>query len=295
MKVRRIFLDVFLILIISEMILRCVAFFYLMYYTSRRIPSVKPDEKSFRIICVGESTTAGYPVTGKGYPEQLEQLLNRNSYGEKFRVFNLGVCAITSREIARHFYKNIIDYQPQLVIILAGTNNNKPRLFTISKNEKAFDSIFFYFVDKSNELKTFKLLKLSYEVLSGLVEKTFYIQRIHEDFYITYRIRNYPFFDEQEVRKDLEYMTDVALKNGCKVLICNYFHRSQVNIFLKEFARDRNIPFCDNEKIFKEYPDPYSLTSQDSFHPNFKGYSFMAQNLYNTIIQYGLIPKQGIN
>lgn len=94
----------FSILVITELILRGTIFLYYLYCVSVVKPAKDLDKDAFRIICVGESTTFGWPVHGNGYPEQLEQLLNKNSSHKRFQVFNLGVCAVTSQEIARHFY-----------------------------------------------------------------------------------------------------------------------------------------------------------------------------------------------
>jgi lysophospholipase L1-like esterase len=119
-KIKRVFLRLILIFIISELILQGAVFLYKIYYLSLKRPARYFDSNTFRILCVGESTTFGYPVHGNGYPEQLERLLNQNLRSLRFKVYNLGVCAITSREVAWHFYKNIMDYQPHLVIMLLG-------------------------------------------------------------------------------------------------------------------------------------------------------------------------------
>ena len=73
-------------------------------------------------------------------------------------------------------------------------------------------------------------------------------------------------------------------KNNCKVLICNYF-KSRSNNFLRNFATQRNLPFCDNEQLFQDYkekhgaPSAPSLISEDDWHPSFKGYSLIANNI----------------
>lgn len=285
-KIKKIFLMLVLIFIISELILQGTMFIYKIYYISKK-PTKGFDNDTFRILCVGESTTYGWPIHGNGYPEQLEQLLNQNIHGRKFKVYNLGVNAITSREIARHFYKNIIDYKPHLTIILLGNNVNEPKRFYLSKDGRIINNILASVINRFYRLKTIKLFIFSCEILKGAINKTLQIERIYTDIYINYRIDTS--WEWEEHRANLEYMISIALKNKCKVLICNYFFNSPANTFLRDFAAANNIAFCDNEKIFKEYVGISSdLISEDGWHPNLKGYSVMAKNLYDTIIKYNL-------
>lgn len=272
-KVKKIFGRLILICIISELILRATISLYFIYYTLIARPPCDFDKSTFRVICVGESTTFGHPIHGNGYPEQLEKLLNQNFQHKKFKVYNLGVCAITSKEAARHFYRNIINYKPHLAIILVGNNDNTPvRVYSLI-----------------NKLKTIKLLTFAYEILNGLINKTLEIQRVYSDIYVTYCIPDYIHWREQDHRPHLEYIIDIATKNGCRVLICNYFN-SIANTFLRDFSTVNNIPFCDNEKAFKEYRDPpLDLISEDGWHPSYKGYSIIAQNLYDTILKNNLM------
>lgn len=268
--------------------LRCAAFLYVAYYIEFKKPNRRLGAGTYRILCIGESTTKG-PKDGNGYPEQLERMLNTNFPDKRFRVFNLGVPAVTSTEIARHFKKNIIDYKPDLVILLVGNNDNKPRMFYVLDNGRALNKILNYAVNEMNELKIVKLSKFSYEILVGALNNTLDLQRMYSDIYINFKMPNHSCWLKQEHRKNLEYMTGVAIENKCKVLICNYFY-SPANIFLREFSRDNNIPFCDNQKIFKGYKNArFKLISEDGWHPNVKGYSIIAKNLLDAIVENNLI------
>lgn len=131
--------------------LRATASLYCLWYATIARPQINFNYKTFNIICVGESTTFGHPVHGNGYPEQLEKILNNNFHDRQFKVFNFGVCAITSSEIARHFYKNIIDYRPKLAIILTGNNNqDHPQLAFLYRKNNYFA---YYVADKLFSLR----------------------------------------------------------------------------------------------------------------------------------------------
>ncbi|MFH1202399.1 MAG: hypothetical protein V1674_05880 [Candidatus Omnitrophota bacterium] len=120
-----------------------------------------------------------------------------------------------------------------------------------------------------------------------MISKTLKVNRVYSEAYVTYKLANAQRWEEGEHRSNLEYMIKIALRNRCKILIYNYFS-SSANNFLREFATTSNIAFCDNEKIFKEYPEPYSLINEDGWHPNKKGYSIIAQNLYDSMVKYNL-------
>jgi lysophospholipase L1-like esterase len=286
-KIKKVFLRLILIFIISELILQGTVFLYKIYYLSLRKPAGYFDDNAFRIICVGESTTYGWPVHGNGYPEQLERLLNQHMPSRQFEVYNLGVCAITSREVAWHFNKNIMDYQPHLVIILLGNNvNNSLKLHYPSNN------VLIWAVNQFYRLKTVKLFVFLCEISEGALNKTLQVYRIYSDIYLTnHNPASSLSLAREEQRSNLEYIINIALSNKCKVLISNYFD-SGANDFLRTFSAVHNIPFCDNERIFKEYRGAASdLISADGWHPNSKGYLFMAQNLYVGLIRHNLLAS----
>jgi len=89
----------------------------------------KADGTPLRLACVGDSITQGSGA-GKGmaYPTQLQALL-----GEKWEVGNFGVSGRTLlrkgdfpywKEAA---YTKALDFKPDAVIIMLGTNDTKPQ------------------------------------------------------------------------------------------------------------------------------------------------------------------------
>ena len=80
-----------------------------------------------RVACVGDSITAG-AGSKNPYPAQLQGML-----GDKWLVKNFGVSGRTLLKKGDHSYwiekafQNAKDFQPNVVIIMLGTNDTKPQ------------------------------------------------------------------------------------------------------------------------------------------------------------------------
>lgn len=92
---------------------------------------LQPNENAIKIACIGNSITEGSGLNDKAndsYPAQLQQ-----SLGTDFHVKNFGV---SSRTLLRKGdfpywnedkFQDAKDFQPDVVIILLGTNDSKPQ------------------------------------------------------------------------------------------------------------------------------------------------------------------------
>ena len=82
-----------------------------------------------KVACVGDSITQGAGASkGKSYPSQLQELL-----GEKYKVGNYGVSGRTllRKGDAPYWkekaYQNALGMNPDVVVIMLGTNDTKPQ------------------------------------------------------------------------------------------------------------------------------------------------------------------------
>jgi len=86
-----------------------------------------------RVACIGDSITQG-----SGYPSKLHELL-----GSNYTVANFGVSGSTVSSNSKEPYMNqtafqeAIDYHPDIVIIMLGTNDANP---DIAQNETSFET-----------------------------------------------------------------------------------------------------------------------------------------------------------
>ena len=95
---------------------------------------------TIRVACVGDSITAGVgTANGQSYPVQLGKML-----GERWEIRNFGVSGSTLLNHGDRPYQKekafqaALQYQPQVVIIMLGTNDTKPQNWKF-KDEFALD------------------------------------------------------------------------------------------------------------------------------------------------------------
>jgi len=108
---------------------------------------------TFRIMCLGESTTAG---GNDSYPFQLEtilneEILNRNLPKVKFSVINKGIVGDNSSTILSQLENNLRLYKPQMVIAMMGINDKHIKYYEDISERNTF--LF-------NRLRSFRLLRL---------------------------------------------------------------------------------------------------------------------------------------
>lgn len=96
----------------------------------------------FRIICFGDSVTQshgrnGFPLAiEQTYPYNLELLMNKDSKKRKAEVINAGIGGYTSFQGLRYLKKELWKYQPDMLIVWFGINDDSSALFFVDKKQK---------------------------------------------------------------------------------------------------------------------------------------------------------------
>ena len=93
----------------------------LVFFNYQEFPKAK-DTNSYRIFCVGGSTTFGRPFRHKvSFCGWLETFLNTADSGRKWEVINAGGVSYASYRVANQM-RELVQYQPDLFIVYTGQN-----------------------------------------------------------------------------------------------------------------------------------------------------------------------------
>jgi len=112
----------FLCIVLLEIGLRLGGIIFLSLQEYRNKLSIN-RQGTFRIMCLGESTTA---MGGRdSYPSQLEDILNQRNTGIRFSVINKGVPSISTAYLLNHLEENIAKYKPGMIITMIGINDER--------------------------------------------------------------------------------------------------------------------------------------------------------------------------
>ena len=145
-KIALIIFGVFLTVIILEIGLRLGGQVLLSIQEYRNYLSVK-KKGAYRILCLGESTTAGQ------YQCYLEEMLNQRNLGITFSVVDKGIPAINTRFILSQLENNLNRYHPDMVIAMMGINTDA-KIFPYEYSENSKTAFLVH------SFRTYKLARL---------------------------------------------------------------------------------------------------------------------------------------
>ncbi len=159
------------------------------------------NDKTIKILTVGESTTADYWSSSEegSWPRQLDKMLKSKGYNAK--VINVAKGGVQSSFILSDVDMWIDKYNPDIVISMMGINDNRHTYYQQGDN--------YNFSGLKSFVFSLKLVKLSYwvfEAVNNLIHKKFSIGTIR---WLTYEQRdNVPQF-----AKDFnKYNLDIAFE-----------------------------------------------------------------------------------
>ena len=97
---------------------------------SGKYANTDTKEGQIKVACVGDSITYGHGISdwkNNNYPAVLQELL-----GEEYHVANFGssgACVNPEGDqpyVSREVYQNALDYNPDILVFMMGTNDSKP-------------------------------------------------------------------------------------------------------------------------------------------------------------------------
>ena len=237
--------------------------------SQEKINEISLQKKAdYRILALGDSTTA---IGGKeSWPSQLEEVLNDMSLGKNFSVINKGSILIDSYGILSNLEGNLVKYNPNIVIIMAGLND--------VKKENNPESIFY-------KVKLFLRRFRSYRLTEQFWPEVFSSVQIDYDNTEKAYKNNNTIYNFDRIKEILD-------EKGIKLVIMQYPNR-RMEPLKKVFKSEENIIFVDNENLFKEtlkHTD-YRALFVDKFAGDFghctkKGNRMIAENIANALIKH---------
>lgn len=286
------------LLLVFELILSIGGYFYFYGYSNLGSPKIEGGD--FRILFLGESTTAGDSRVGEGnaYPDQIERVLQQKYPDKKIKSYNKGFGGIETKAILRNLDKNMIKYKPNLVIFMAGSNENcspdKPILDSNTHLKKLYSRLKIY--------RLITLIKDLYKLSSVVgVDGDFrYVQPSEgKDMYIL-RLPYYsykPFSSPtcSQVVFNLNSIVQTVQSYGTDIWFAGYLQpdaRETINPLLKKIAEENNIIYIgDYPKI--DFISNHSLFVDDGWHPNKEGHKIIAEKIAENIIKEGILDRYG--
>ncbi|QXU42201.1 GDSL-type esterase/lipase family protein [Pedobacter sp. D749] len=129
------------------------------------------SKNTFRIFVIGESTTAGYPYMHNGsFHRWLQYRLMHQYPSLNFEVINVSLTAVNSYTVL-DFAKQIVNYEPDLVLVYTGHNEYYGALGIGSTSRIRGNSTWIKLVIKLRELKLVQLSDRIIEATAKLFGK----------------------------------------------------------------------------------------------------------------------------
>lgn len=233
------FLSLIAIIIAIELLLFVGGKIFL-FYQEREYKKNLKNSENYRILCIGDSTTA---IGGKGsWPSQLANLLNSNE--KKSVVINRGIILADSDKMLNELKKDVDRYQPNMVILMGGINDAKKA--RKEKNYLTKISDFF------SNFRTYRLIEELGNLAKNKNEKYISTEEIYEN---------------QNLIENFHNIQDIVKKEDI-IFVAMQYPLRQIEP-LKKIFLDENTIFVDNENNFKK---ALSKTKyEDLFVDNFGG------------------------
>ena len=253
-------------------ILACLILFEIVCYGSAFIFSQSKNKLNIEnynsnksvVLCFGDSTTA---VGGKeSWPYQLKYLLDKNN--QDFSVINLGEVLIDTTGILNMLNESVEEYNPEIVIIMAGINDVKK---------------------KPNHVFIKKLLHnfRTYRLLEQFWPDSLNPEPIdYENTEIAYRY--------DPTISNFNNIHSFLIEKNITLIIMQYPLRNITP--LKQVFNNNQIIFIDNQELFESKLNNtnYNEYFVDSFAGDFghctkKGNYLIAENVFNVFMEEKLI------
>ncbi len=228
-------------LLLLELSLGLWAYFFVK--DSPYMLTVKPQEESlYRIVAVGESTTA--PFEGAAWPELLENELNRRVGSRQFRVYNLGVPGSNTDAISHRILAEALRLRPSLVISMMGINDTK--YLSIPHNPVSFLAAV---EARMTDTRTYKFFAILSEILRNQKNHIY----IEEALHCTEEQGSGTLVWETNIRPRYQSLIDTAYPSRYSGQFFNRAVDTQAETVLKDFLMHYPLSYQGYETLITHY------------------------------------------
>jgi tetratricopeptide (TPR) repeat protein len=184
------------------------------------------DRNTCRIFVLGESTTIGYPYFHNGsFHRWLQYRLMKTFPDRSFEIINLSMTAVNSYTVLG-FAKELVDYEPDAVLIYSGQNEYYGALGVGSSNKISGNSHIIQFMLTLRQLRVMQLITSLYEKIAGVFRTAggssgeTLMQRMAADQEIPYGSTLY-YRGIEQFRSNMEETLDLFNKRHIPVFVSN--------------------------------------------------------------------------
>lgn len=251
-----------------------------------------------RIIALGDSCTFGDGVANwETYANVLEDLLRRAAPARPAQVINAGVPGYTSYQIRAYLTRELLDYQPDLVLVYVGLNDHIPAVDRLTDAERGRVDAFTFTAQRF--LDHFRI----YQFLKSRVKKNLGAARrepppapldkaaLEEQEGHVFRVPGKQYMDNLIAIKKL------GDAQGFQTIVMTLPHQftdeSEINPLVRKAASEGGIPLLDLFKTMRRHQaQGESLYGADGGHPNALGHRRIAEALYGKLVELGMAPPE---
>lgn len=271
-------------------------------------PAKSVQNAEVSVICIGDSSTYGLEASDPdkySYPAQLQALLDEKVDDRKFNVLNLGVPGMNSSQVLHRFRENLLKYKPDIAIVMIGINdpwNLEENSRLQGYNEKNIYGRFFSdFQLLLNKSKIYQFFKIIY------VSSTFQEQKINiPGFNAKTKEQGFTYSKEDIARSSALYnsisnnlieIKQIAEQQHVALIFMKYHNSGWggPEIVINESYANLNVPVVDQLSIFtKAKALGFNVRGKDGWHPNDFGYSLMARNIFNKMVELKIIESEAV-
>jgi len=245
--------------------------------------SIEKEGGIFRIVALGDSITYGGMPT---YVQFLEDILNKNTVGHKFEVWNCGVPAYNTAQEFNFLNYKCLSFKPDLVILQFCLNDFETTPIVIKEGK---DTVIYWpkrQVAKFINPTFFKYSHLYRRIIFSLLFNR--PTKAQEKYNIV--------LSSLEQMKNLLFPKDIKLFVIVFPYLKNYksydsYERWQYDSILN-ILNKLNIDFLDLTNTFhKSNSDVEELSMGDGLHPNSKGHKLVAEVIFKNLSDRLLLSK----